>query len=47
MENYLKDSEKMLKYLEEGAGNTTNLAYNYNVSGNTGLSDLVKQKKLG
>lgn len=42
-----KDSEKMLKYLEEGAGNTTNLAYNYNVSGNTGLSDLVNRRSLG
>lgn len=42
-----KDSEKMLKYLEEGAGNTTNLAYNYNVSNNTGLNDLVNRRSLG
>lgn len=42
-----KDSEKMLEYLESGAANTTSLAYNYGVSNNTGLSDLVARVQAG
>ena len=42
-----KDSEKMLEYLESGAADTGTIAYNYGVSGNNGLSDLVSRIQAG